>query len=250
MNAARALLPGVIRATPWRPVAAGAGTALAFVVTMTLVPVTLDVNGVTRVLRLAALLGAVGLAFLLDDPSECTTAVTPVSRRLRILLRPLIVAPAAGLWWGALTLVLRADVDREVWMAVPLTGITVEAAVLALIGVAVAALGVRRVPHDGGGALAAPTLIALAVLGQVLPKRLMMFPAPDSAHWEQQHRVWVCLLPLAFGLLIWAARDLRSTRLASSLWHRQKITYHRTRDTDPSVGVDAGDFHCGAAANE
>ena len=206
------LLPGTVRATHWRPVAAGAASALAFVVIMMVVPVTLDVDGVTMVLRLAALLGAVGLAFLLDDPSESTTAVTPVARRLRILLRPIMIAPVAAFWWSSLVLLLRAGVDREAWTSVPMTGITVEAAVLALIGIAVAALRVRRAPHDGGGILAAPTVIALAVVGQLLPPRLAMFPSPGSSHWDQAHRVWIGLLPLAFGILLWACRDLLGTR--------------------------------------
>jgi hypothetical protein len=203
-----ALLPYVVRATRWRPVAAGALSGLGLVVAMTVAPVPLEVNTTATVLRLAALLGAVGAAFLLDDPSEITTVVTPVSRRLRIMLRPLAAATAAVLWWAGCLVILRADVEPEVWALVPVTGLSLEAAVLAVVGTALAAIRARRPPHDGGGVLAAPALVALVTIGQALPGRLGLFPMPNDPRWDQAHLIWTGLLPLAIGVLIWAGRDL------------------------------------------
>jgi hypothetical protein len=207
-----ALLPYAVRATRWRPVAAGAASALIFVAGMTLAPVTLDVNGLTTVLRLAALLGAVGAAFLLDDPAESTTAATPAPRRLRMMLRPLVAAPGAVAWWACVLLVLRADADRQAWAAVPVADVSLEAAALITAAVAVAAVGVRRPPHDGGGTLAAPVVVALVIVGQLLPGRLAMFPPPGDPGWDEAHRLWAGLLPVVLGLLLWATRDPLRTR--------------------------------------
>lgn len=136
-----------------------------------------------------------GAAFLLDDPSECSTAVSPVSRRLRIALRSLAVLPVALRWWGGLLLLLRADANREAWQAVP-----------------VAAVVVRSPPHNGGGVSAAPVIIAIVVLGQLAPERFRLFPLPGDPRGAQVHQLWLGLLGAAIVLLLWATRDLAGWR--------------------------------------
>ncbi|MDV6289287.1 hypothetical protein R2F25_20260 [Streptomyces sp. UP1A-1] len=52
-------------------------------------------------LRGVALIGGLGLAFLLDDPARHLTTPVPVRRPLRQALRVALVAPFAALWWTA-----------------------------------------------------------------------------------------------------------------------------------------------------
>lgn len=52
-------------------------------------------------LRGAALIGALGLAFLLDDPARHLTVPVPTPRLVRQVLRVALVAPLAVLWWTA-----------------------------------------------------------------------------------------------------------------------------------------------------
>ncbi|MGN9809592.1 hypothetical protein ACTMSW_09555 [Micromonospora sp. BQ11] len=212
MSLAPALLPHTVRGARWTPVAAAAAAGIAFVLVMTLVPVTHDTTGLTNVLRIAALFGAVGAAFLLDDPSESSTAATPVPRPLRILLRPLVAIPALLLWWASVLLLLRRDTDPQTWQAVPAAGCTLEMAALATVALAAAAHAVRRPPHTEGGTTAAPTVIVLVAAAQFAPDRYRLFPAPRDEHWITVHRWWMVILIVALLLLAWASRDLAATR--------------------------------------
>ncbi len=212
MSIAPALLPYTVRGIRWRPVAAAAAAGLGFVLVMTLVPVTQDAAGLTTVLRLAALFGAVGCGFLLDDPSESTTAVTPASRPLRLLLRPLVAIPGIALWWAAVLALLRHDTDAGTWQGVPLAGCTLELAALMAAALAVAAFAVRRPPHDGGGTVAAPTLIVLVAVAQFVPDRFHLFVSPGTDQWATVHRWWTAILVAAVLLTTWASRDLTRSR--------------------------------------
>lgn len=212
MTIAPALLPYTVRGTRWSPVAAAAGAGLAFVLIMTLVPVTHGAAGLTNVLRVAALFGAVGAGFLLDDPSESSTAVTPAPRLLRILLRPLAAMPAVVLWWSGVLLMVRLDTDTQTWRSVPVTGCTLELAALVAIAAAMAAVVGRRPPHHGGGTAAAPTIVGFVVAAHVVPHRYRLFVEPGSDHWATVHGWWAALLAAAVLLLVWAGRDLTGVR--------------------------------------
>lgn len=212
MTLALALLPYTVRSVRWAPVVGGAAAGLALVLVMTLVPVTHDTAGLTNVLRIAALFGAVGTGFLLDDPSESSTAATPGARPLRILLRPLVAIPAILLWWAAVLLLLRRDTNAETWREIPLVGISLEAAALIAIAIAVAAFVVRRPPHNGGGTTAGPAVVVLVAVAQFVPYRYRLFATPDDQHWTTIHQWWAAILITALLLLAWASRDLTSTR--------------------------------------
>jgi hypothetical protein len=216
MSTTISLLPYAVRSTRWWQIAAGAGSGLLLVVVMTVASVEHDTVGVIVILRLAALLGAIGAAFLLDDPSESSTAVSPVPRRLRMAVRPLVLLPVAVLWWSALLLLLRADTNPEAWQEVPLAGLSLEAATLLTIAVAIAAVAVRRPPHTSGGIVAGPAIVAITVVGQLAPERLKLFPVPGDPHWAPAHQLWVGLLGAALVLLLAAAGDLARRRVLSA----------------------------------
>jgi hypothetical protein len=216
MTTTVALLPYTCRAVRWSRVGSGFLTSVLFVTVMTLVPVTHDSTGLISILRVAALLGAIGAAFLLDDPSESSTAATPVARRLRVILRPLVLAPAVAIWWMSVVVLARADVSTQVWQAVPLGRISFEAACLMTVAVAIAAFGIRRPPHDNGGTIAAPGMLAFAITGQLVPGRWRLFPTPEDPHWAFARTLWLVLAVIALGLLVWATRDLSRTRLTAA----------------------------------
>lgn len=208
MSPELALLRYAVRATRWRPVAAGAGGGLVLVAATTMTSVVYDAVALTLILRFAALFGAIGLAFLFDDPSESSTAVSPSRRWRRVGLRPLVVLPGAVIWWAALVLLLRADADPEAWSAVPVAAVSLEMITLLVLSVALAAVVVRRPPHSGGGLLVAPVMVVVVLVGQVVPERVRFLPSPTAPNWDQVHHVWVGLLIAALLLLRSATRDL------------------------------------------
>ncbi|MFD1273196.1 hypothetical protein ACFQ51_19900 [Streptomyces kaempferi] len=95
----RALLRPVWRTLPRRALAACGGLGLLLAGIPRLLSGQPDPWLCLNLLRGAALVLGVGLAFLLDDPARHTTAPVPARRPLRSGLRMALVAPAAALWW-------------------------------------------------------------------------------------------------------------------------------------------------------
>jgi fluoroquinolone transport system permease protein len=201
------LLRPTARAMRWGPLLAAGGLGLLIVGLPTALADQLTAAGLTTLLRIAAAGGALGIAFLLDDPAARTIPTVPTSRRLRHLLRAGIALPVAGLWWGAIVLVTSLVATEGVLAAVPLGAVTLEAAALALLGLTVAAGALRLTADEPAGPLAAPALLVLLVAVWLLPHRVALIVAPADPQWDSAHRRWVAVLAGAVLVLVWVGRE-------------------------------------------
>ncbi|MER7968120.1 ABC transporter [Streptomyces sp. NPDC096080] len=188
----RALAPPVLRALPWRPLAATGllGPLLAAVPRLSDDPPTpwLAVN----LLRGAILLYALGLAFLLDDPARHTTAAVPTGRVLRTGLRLALALPVTVLWWTATLLAMPAE-HRP-----PAGAITLEAAAVCALAAAGAVSALRLGQEAAPGRQVAVGVLLLAVLGPwFLPERWALFVTPDDPLWAAAHDRWAGLLAVS-----------------------------------------------------
>jgi fluoroquinolone transport system permease protein len=165
-------------------------------------------------LRIAMTVGALGCAFLLDDPSEPTTEGPAGSLLLRRSLRVALLLPATAAWWAATVWRVRAV---HPGLPLPVAALTLEAAALLAVTVALAAAGSRMAPERRGGVVAAPALLALASAAFLLPARLALYAQPSGAAWDGAHRRWTLLLGLALAAFAAASRNPARRRLPSQL---------------------------------
>jgi hypothetical protein len=200
------LLRPVARAVPWAPFLTAAGAGLAIVGVPAAMSVVLGPDDLVGLLRVAAVCAALGLAFALDDPAARSLETVPTPRPLRYAVRIAVLAPALAAWWALILTVTVAGAQQDTATALPLRGLTAEAGALALTALAVAAIRIRVRP-DGGGLVAGPTVLVLALAATSLPERLVLFVPPDSPQWQTAHGRWASVLVLAFAALAWAARQ-------------------------------------------
>ncbi|WP_223291248.1 ABC transporter [Streptomyces avicenniae] len=192
---ASALVRAEARGVPWRLPAAAWGAGLVLAVAVALLP---EVGAEQRLglLRVVALCGAVGVAFALDDPARHTTRVAPVGRPLRQGLRLALLLPSAAVWWAVVV-----AVGRGVDPGPPALALTVEAAALAALAVALAAGGIRFSGTTGPGAAVAGALLALFTVAMVLPEGRTPFVPLGDARWTSVHLGWC--VALAVGAVAW-----------------------------------------------
>ena len=174
-------------------------------------------------LRIAMIVGALGWAFLLDDPSEPTTEGVAGSLLLRRALRMALLLPATAAWWVAVVWRVRAVYPG---MSLPVAALTLEAAALLAVTVALGAAGSRLAPERRGGVVAAPALLTVASAAALLPAQVALYAQPGSAAWDGAHRRWALLLGLALAAFALASRDPAHRRLPS--WLRG-LAHWRTR---------------------
>jgi fluoroquinolone transport system permease protein len=191
----RALVAPTVRAVPWTPFAVAVGVAFLVAGGGSVLIEPLLRPDAVALLRAAAVCGALGAAFLLDDPAARSTRVVPVSRAVRLGTRVAVVAPALALWWGAVVALIRANVETQVRL--PLGALTVEAAALVCAALAVAAVVVRGADSGRAGAVAAPALVFAVVAAYRLPQDWALIVPADDARWAAAHTRWGALLTLA-----------------------------------------------------
>jgi hypothetical protein len=157
-------------------------------------------------LRIAAILIALGSAFVLDDPTEETTGHFPTPRWLRRAVRVGLVAPVAALTWALLIpLAMRGSVDTNPF---PTGALTLELATLVIGALAISAASARFVPEGMGGVAAGPILLGLVVAGHYFPSQLAVFLLdPQTPRWHAAHDVWRVLLLIAVAALLFVSRD-------------------------------------------
>jgi hypothetical protein len=165
-------------------------------------------------LRLAMTVGALGCAFLLDDPSEPSTEAVAGSLLLRRTLRVALLLPATAAWWVAVVWRVRAVHPR---LPLPVAALTLEAAALLAVTLALAAAGSHLAPERRGGVVAAPALLALASAAFLLPARVTLYAPPGGAAWDGAHQRWATLLGLALVAFALASRDPAHRRLPSQV---------------------------------
>ncbi|WP_307060299.1 ABC transporter [Streptomyces achromogenes] len=197
----RALAAPVWRSLPWRALIAAGGLSLLLASTARLPDRAPDPELGRLVLRLTALAGALGLAFLLDDPARRTTAATPVGRAFRAALRMALAAPLVALWWTAALLLVPAPSRPE------LTPATVEAAATACAALALATLAVRFTETAEVGRGAAVRLGVAAGVTLLVPDRWGLLGTPADPWWQATQLRWVAVLALTLALCATGTRE-------------------------------------------
>jgi len=157
-------------------------------------------------LRIAAILIALGSAFVLDDPTEETTGHFPTPRWLRRAVRVGLVAPVVTLTWAMLVpLAMRSSVATDPF---PTGALTLELTTLVIAGLALSVASARFVPEGMGGIAAGPILLGLVAAAHYLPERLAVFILdPQAPRWHAAHDVWRVLLLIAIAALLFVSRD-------------------------------------------
>ncbi|MFD5075416.1 ABC transporter [Streptomyces sp. NPDC058371] len=179
----------VWRSLPWGALGTGAGAGLLLAGAPRGLFGQPDPWLTLNFLRAAALAGALGLTFLLDDPARHTTAAVPVRRPVRVALRVGLVAPLVVGWWAVALALVPAGARP------PVGAVSLEAAAVVVLALAVAAAGVRFSDEAEPGAGAAAALLGLGVSAPLLvPERWTPFVAVDDARWGAAHLQWAALL--------------------------------------------------------
>ena len=209
-----ALLVPTARAVGWAAPLAGFALSLGLLALAVRPGLELPAGRLVLWLRLAMTAGALGCAFLLDDPSEPTTEGVAGSLLLRRSLRVALLLPATAAWWAAVLWRVQAV---HPGLPLPVAALTLEAAALLAVTMALAAAGSRLAPERRGGVVAAPALLALTSAAFLLPARVALYAQPGSAAWDGAHRRWTLLLGLALAAFAAASRDPAHRRLPSRL---------------------------------
>jgi len=183
------VLPQVLR---WKPVLAGwilVAGLLAWKVG--------DADGVT-VLRVVAVLLATTVVTLVDDAAQNILASSPTPLVWRTGGRLALAASAVAVAWAvALFWVRPGDLTAA---------LTLEAAALTALALAVASgvarwVGARDASYAAGPAVAGAVLAAL-----VLPPRWALIVPPGES-WRDAHLRWAALLVIALAVIAVALRD-------------------------------------------
>jgi hypothetical protein len=213
------------RAAPWGAFLAAAGLGLVIVTVPAATTVTLADDDLVGLLRAAAVCGALGAGFLLDDPAARSIATVPTPRPIRYAARAGVILPAVAVWWALVLAVTVAGAEQGIGATLPLGRVTLEAAALGAVALAVAATRLRG-RRDSGGIVASPVLLVLVMAASLLPERMALFIPPDDRQWAAAHDRWAVLLAVAVAVAVWATREpvRRLTR----------VTMHRR----PSMGRD------------
>ncbi|WP_051735439.1 hypothetical protein [Streptomyces sp. NRRL B-3229] len=210
----RGLVVAVGRTVPWRVVGVGAVMGLLVVWLPRLLGGTPDEWLGLNLLRAAALVFALGLAFLLDDPARRLTTPVPTRRWARTGLRVALVTPVAAVWWTAALLLVPAQ-SRP-----PVGPVTLEAGATAALALAAASVVVRFTEEPEPGASVAAGLLTLALLAPALvPSRWALFVPVGDPAWAAAHVRWAVVLTAALVTAVACApepvRSLRRLRAAS-----------------------------------
>jgi hypothetical protein len=192
------LIRPVLRALPVRALGATAAVALLIAALPRLLSDEPNPWSALVALRAAALAFALGLAFVLDDPTRDLTSSVPTRRILRTTLRVALVAPFAALWWTAAVLLVPSEVRP------PVGDMTLEAAAAAALSLAAAATALRLTDEpEPGQRVAAGFLVIALVSPLALPYDWGMYVSPAEKQWGVGHDHWAMVL-VGAGM-VWAA---------------------------------------------
>ncbi|MFI7504315.1 ABC transporter [Streptomyces sp. NPDC049687] len=199
----RSLVPPLWRTLPWRRLTTAAALGLLLAASTRLPSAAPDHELGLLVLRLTALAGALGLAFLLDDPARNTSATTPIGRPVRTALRLALAAPLAAVWWTAALLLVPSPTRP------PLAPVTLQAAAMAVGAVALATVAIRFTDTAEVGrntAIALGTATATAIL---VPNRWGLLATPADPWWQETQLRWAAVLMVTVGVLaLWTPERL------------------------------------------
>ncbi|WP_405841451.1 ABC transporter [Streptomyces sp. NBC_01518] len=192
------LIRPVLRALPIRALGATGAVALLIAALPRLLSDEPDPWSALVALRAAALTFALGLAFVLDDPTRDLTSSVPTRRILRTTLRVALVAPFAVACWTAAVLLIPSKIRP------PVGDMTLEAAAAAVLSLAAAATALRFTAEpEPGQRVAAGFLVVALVSPLALPNDWGMYVSPTEKQWGVGHDHWAMVLVGA--ALVWAA---------------------------------------------
>ena len=185
------------RVTVWQPVVVG--WLLAAAVLAWKADEVHDAAGRAVLLRIVAVLLAVGAVNLVDDSAANLLAPVPVPLAWRSGFRfGLAAATVAGPWAAALWWVKPGR---------PAAMLTLECAAITAVGLAVASGLARWWSSREAGLAAAPAVLGAAVFVTLLPPRWSMFAAPGDDAWRDAHLRWAAVLALASAVSFVTVRD-------------------------------------------
>jgi fluoroquinolone transport system permease protein len=235
-----ALLVPTARAVGWAPPLAAFTLSLGLLVLAVRQDQAASVEGLVVWLRITMAVGALGHAFLLDDPSQPTTQAVAGSLLLRRALRVALLLPATAAWWAVA--VWRVRVVHP-GVPLPVAALTLEVGALLAVTVALAAAGSRLAPERRGGVVAAPALFAVIGAAILLPARVGLYALPGSPGWDGAHHRWAMLLGFSLAAFATASRDPAHRRVRSQL---RRLTRGRLpTHADPAPPRGAEEDHAG-----
>ncbi|MEW2082553.1 hypothetical protein [Streptomyces sp. NPDC005283] len=209
------LLPYALRSARTLPLLIAVTAAVLLLGVPALVSGGMRLIDVVLLIRSAAVLIAVGAAFLLDDPAARTTEVVPTPRWVVHGLRIFVALLGAAAGWATVLLLGAMAVNPDERPLLPQPGLTLEAAALLAMVIALAALGFRLSTGNGtgagtgGGALAAPGVVMCVIVSVLLPlpEAVDPFAQPLSAGWDPSRRVWALVLCVAVVAAVALCRE-------------------------------------------
>jgi fluoroquinolone transport system permease protein len=196
-----ALLRPTVRAMSWWPLLLAGCLSLALLEYALTRPI--DAAGALLWLRVSTVLGLLGAAFLLDDPTEASTESVPGSLLLRRAVRIGLLLPVVAGWWAVAAW---RYVHHLPGFGPTLPGLMLEAAALLAVALALSAGGAARAPERTGGVVAAPALLAAVAVAWYLPERMGLFVRSGTG-WDSAHQRWAVVLAAAALGFLAASRD-------------------------------------------
>ncbi|MHC0432300.1 hypothetical protein ACX6XY_19250 [Streptomyces sp. O3] len=186
------------------------------------------VEAAAVLLRVSAVFGVIGLAFLFDDPAARSTTVAPVTCRARRAIRLAAgFLVLTGGWGVAASLTRTAMSDRQ---SLPIAALAQETSTLALLTVLLALLGLRVTGGQSGSTLAAPGLAVLLAVLLALPQDAALFVSPTDAGWHDAVARWRFL---GIGAGVGCCLLLMRTQSAKPVLRRARNAAPKAPDTRP-----------------
>jgi fluoroquinolone transport system permease protein len=185
------------RVTSWQPVVVA--WLLAAAVLAWKADEVHDAGGRAVLLRIVAVLLAMGVVNLVDDSAANLLAPVPVPLAWRSGFRLGLAAAAVGGPWAA-----------ALWLVKPgrpAAMLTLESAAITAFGLAVASGLARWWSSREAGLAAAPAVLGAAVFATLLPRRWAMFAVPGGDAWRDAHLRWGVVLGLVCAVLLVTLRD-------------------------------------------
>ncbi len=161
-----------------------------------------DLGSAMTVLRMVAVVLAVGAVFVLDDDAAVSVASAPTPLWWRRLLRYGVAAVFVLPVWIAVAAYTRAQQPELPWLRHSL-----ELAALVAVGLAVASAVDRWSGATEPGMAAALSVLGCTLVAAYLPPRVALFVQPESAHWQASTLRWVALLIMGLAVLVATTRD-------------------------------------------
>jgi hypothetical protein len=194
------LWQATIRSVGWPP-------ALAAVLVVTGLTVwwrgAFDALGsAVTIVRVAAVLLALGAGFVLDDAAAPSVAASPTPlwwrRMIRYGIAAVFVLPA----WATL---IGYAYQRQ--PEVPAARLTLELTVLVICGLATAGAAARWFDTNHPGTTAALSVLGFVLLAAYLPPRFGLFASPGSSAWGPSALRWAGVLAVLLAVLVASSHD-------------------------------------------